>query len=303
MRVISASQLTIAELLPPEVSPERCRSTARIEIAGIVAELRTDIPKLAHAFHRHYIDHAAIERPDFIYYVAETFDGYALWSEHAEVYRWTHGSLPIDALVFLCDAVVPSAFIRFDRTLVSMHAAALSCYGKSIALAGHSTAGKTTTLLACAQSGMGVYSDERALMRNEILHPFLRRCTVREDSAKRLLDDGVSTTLTEILRAQKPFSFAQSFGRQAIAAPARLEAIFLLDGFGPLTSIERMDSAIAVSPIARWFDADGGGLRRIALLRALLQRIPCYRLVLGSPSDAAGTIRQFCESTDASAVL
>jgi len=291
VRVISAADLERAGEYRPAGYAARCSFHVRCRIAGITLELRTDVAELPEQFLRYYSDHRSDAAPDLRFYVCRDDRGYALWSDEAATYRWLDGELPPDALMFLTDACAMSSLVALDSSLVSMHAAAVEAGGKAAAILGNSTAGKTTTLLACARAGLRVYSDERALLRAGVVQPFLRRLSVRADGARRLLADADDDALARILGRDSQFTIVSAFGAHAIAAPQRLETLFILAGYAERPAIERAEPAAAVNAMMPWFDAAGNAFERIRAALDLAKSCRCYRLLLGTPAATAAAIR------------
>lgn len=290
MRVIRAEQLTRAGSDANRTLERHCLHTARCEIAGITLEFCTDMPDVARLFALRYADHPATREPDFRYYAATVRGGYAFWCGHAPTWRWAQGALPPDAIVFLADSVALSALLRFDDGLASMQAAAIEFNGIAGAIAGQSTAGKTTTLLACARRGMRIYSDERVLLRHSIVHPFLRRCSVRAAGARLLLADRDADRLADALRIAPELSLKTCFGSEAIAQPQKLRALFVIEGTGHCAGLELIDTAAALPSITRWFDTRGDMVDRVSRAIGILRGVRCYRLTLGTPDETAAAI-------------
>lgn len=290
MRVIRAEQLTRSGSDANTALERHCLHTARCEIAGITLEFCTDMPDVARIFALRYADHPATREPDFRYYAATVRGGYAFWCAHAPTWRWAQGALPPDAIVFLADSVALSAVLRFDDGLASMQAAAIEFNGIAGAIAGQSTTGKTTTLLACARRGMRVYSDERVLLRHSMVHPFLRRCSVRAAGARLLLADRDADRLADALRISPELSLKTCFGSEAIAEPRKLRALFVIEGTGHCAGLELIDTAAALPSITRWFDARGDMVDRVSRAIGILRGVRCYRLTLGSPDETAAAI-------------
>ncbi len=284
MRVIRAEQLTRSGDTSHAELARQCVYSARCEIAGVVMELRTDIAQVANLFGLRYADHAAEREPDFHYYVSTARAGYAFWSDHAPSWRWTQGALPADAIVFLADAVIVSAVIRYDSEIASIHAAALEYQGAAIAIAGNSNSAKTSAMLACVRRGMRVYSDERALIRGTTVYPFLRRSSVRAAGARLLLAD------RDAALDPPELSLKTCFGSEAVAEPQPLGALFVIAGSGGSATLEHIDAAAALPAITRWFDARGDLMDRVTRAIALLRRVHCFRLVLGTPDETAVAI-------------
>ena len=290
MRVIRAEQLTRAGSDANRALEKHCVHTARCEIAGLTMELCTDLPEVAELFALRYADHPATGEPDFRYYVATVRGGYAFWSAHAATWRWTQGALPADAIVFLADSVAMSALIRFDAELASMQACAVELEGLGAAIAGASTANKTTTLLACARRGMHVYSDERVLMRRNVVHPFLRRSSVRAAGARLLLADKDGDRAIDAVRTAPELSLRTYFGSDAIAEPRPLRALFVISATGHCAVLELIDTAAALPAVTRWFDSLGDMVDRVSRAIAMLRNVRCYRLTLGTPDETAAAI-------------
>jgi hypothetical protein len=284
MRVIRAEQLTRSGDASHAVLAEKCAHSARCEIAGIAMELRTDIPEVAHLFNLRYADHATVREPDFRYYVSTARSGYAFWSDQAPSWRWTQGTLPADAILFLADAVIVSAIVRYDAAIASIHAAALEYCDTAFAIAGNSSSAKTSAMMACARRGMRVYSDERALIRGDLVYPFLRRSSVRATGARLLLAD------REAPGEPPELSVTTYFGPDAIAEPRRFGALFVIAGSGNSASLEHIDSASALPAVTRWFDSRGDLMDRVTRAISLLRGVHCFRLTLGTPDETAVAI-------------
>lgn len=291
MRVIRAEQLTRAGSHANSTLEQHCTSTATCEIAGVTMQLCTDIPEVARLFALRYADHPARRKPDFRYYVATVRGGYTFWCAHASTWRWTQGALPADAVAFLADSVALGAIVRFDPALVSMQSACLELNGIAAALAGHSAAGKTTTLLACARRGMRIYSDERTVLRNTTAYPYLRRNSVRAAGARLLLaDPQAGSKRHDDVHSEPQLSIKTCFGADAIAEPRALRALFVIAGTGYCAALEAIDTATAMPSIMRWFDAHGDMVDRATRAISILNGIQCYKLTLGSPDETAAAM-------------
>lgn len=289
MRVIRAEQLTRSTEANAELE-SHCIYTTRCEIAGVTFEFRTDMPEVSHLFGMRYGDHRSSDEPDFRYYAATIRGGYAFWCAHAPSWRWSQGPLPPDAIVFLLDTVVLGALVRFDDRLASLQAAAIEYSGVAAAIAGTSTSGKTTTLLACARRGMRLYSDERAILRENVAHPFLRRTSIRAAGARLLISENERERAPETMRIAPELSVKMCFGPKAIAAPQPLGALFVLNGTGHCAALEAIDTATALPSVSRFFDSRGDMVDRVARAIVTLRQVKCYKLTLGTPDESAAAI-------------
>jgi hypothetical protein len=290
VRVIRAEQLIRAAGEVNASLERHCVHRASCEVAGVVMELCTDVPEVARLFALRYADHRPTHPPHFRYYVATVRGGYSFWCAHAPAWRWSQGPLPPDAVLFLTDAVAMAALVRFDEGLASMNAAGIEHAGVAAAIAGNSTAGKTTTLLACARRGIRLYSDERVVLREHVVHPFLRRCSVRASGARLLLAENDADRAADTLRTLPELSLRTCFGSAAIAEPRPLRALFVLNGTGHCAALEAIDTATALPSISRWFDTRGDMVDRVARAIGSLRGVKCYRLTLGSPDESAAAI-------------
>jgi hypothetical protein len=171
-----------------------------------------------------------------------------------------------------------------------MQAAAIEYSGIAAAIAGNSTTGKTTTLLACVRRGMRVFSDERTVLWENVVHPFLRRNSVRAGGARLLISDNERDRSPEKSRVVPELSLKTCFGEKAIAAPHALRALFVLNGTGHCAALEAIDTATALPSVSRWFDARGDMVDRVARAIVTLRHVKCYRLTLGSPDESAAAI-------------
>lgn len=298
MPLIRADQLR--EVKAPAGALESFAATAaastRVAIAGVVMELRSDSKALCDAFASRYRSHATQQPADFTYYVVSTKTRYVFWSNHSTVWEWSNGHLQTDGLLFLTDAVALSALVRFDAMLVSIHAAGIRDGERTAAIVGNATAGKTTTLLACARLGFQAYSDERTLSRNGVVYPFMRTCAVRSDGARRLLDDRATDALGRWLTrrgaSREELSIPDVFGAAACAAPAPLNAMFVIGGYAVNARVEPMETANALPPATRWLDTRGDHIDRIGRGLRLMRGVACFRLVLGTPAATAAVMRE-----------
>lgn len=289
MRVIRAEQLTRAGANANPALERHCTYTAECEIAGVTMQLCTDVADVARIFALRYADHPAERPADFRYFAATVRGGYAFWCAHAPTWRWTQGALPADAVAFLADSVALAAIVRFDPALVSMQAASVEFNGIAAALAGTPTAGKTATLLACARRGMRIYSDERTVLRNATVHPYLRRNSVRAAGTRLLLaDQGICKD--DVLLCEPQLSLKTFLGPGSIAQPQPLGALFVIGGTGYCAALEAIDTAAAMPAVMRWFDSHGDMVDRATRAIAILSGVQCYKLTLGSPDESAAAM-------------
>lgn len=289
MRVIRVEQLARTTGEANAKLQAHCRHAARIQIAGVTFEVCSDMREVAEMFSLRYAEHAGVDTPAFRYYVAAVRGGYAFWCGHASSWRWPHGALPADAVAFLADSVLIAALVRFDRQLSALHAAAIELGGASAMIAGGATSAKAATLIACARRGMGIYADERVIMRGITVHPLLRRSSVRAAGARLLLTERDEDGSTPHGVAPE-LSVRTFFGEAAPAYPRELRAVFVLGASNYCAGLEEIDAAAALPSVTRWFDARGDAVDRISRVINMLRAVQCFRLTLGSADENAAAI-------------
>jgi hypothetical protein len=243
----------------------------------------------AAGFAARYAEMLAPSRPRVVHYVVRTRRGYLFWSPGGQAWAWDQGLLSESAVVFLADATAIAALIRSSR-LVSFHAAAIRYRGIAAAIAGASTAGKTTTVIACGYRGMGIYSDERCVLREDLVVSFPRTLRVRIGTLGGLPNvgnrDAVNLPISLLL------------GPGAIPAPAPLRAMFLLSGFEPQPRVAPATWLDLAPDLLQSMDSKDQGVRRLVRLADVLREVRCFRLFLGAPDASASLIAETLAGLD-----
>jgi len=303
MRVIGPQDLQVISA-PPQALLERfsCAYELTVRIAGIAMQMRFDDAavrdKFAYRYRHHLCDEAAA-----IAYACAVYQGsHYFWSDRA-AWCWPNETLPLEAIVLFADATAMSTLVRSDPGLISFHAAAVGYGGAVAALIGDSTAGKTTTAVACARRGMQIYSDERLLMRHgTLVLPFLRAFNIRQHGAMLLGADGIADALGERLAAPavhgdwadlSPFEYLPHL---RVPKPRPLRAIFLLDGKAEQIKIAELDSLRASPRLLASIDCMAHArIDRAARVIALLRRLRVFSLTLGRPDATAAAIKSILQ--------
>lgn len=215
-------------------------------------------------------------------------------------YRWIHGPLTDRTTAFLADAIATDALLRAIPAEISMHAAALRYGDAAFAITGLSTAGKTTTAIACAATGCDLYSDERCIVTSAGVTAYPRTLNIRSGSLDLLRRDLPAGDVKQRLCAHpgtqwRDVAFADLFGARLPAQPAPLRAIFTIRGYAENAASRR------IPPLDMLADAKTGarsrarGVDRIRALLDVLSDASCFELVLGPPSQTARHIRSVLE--------
>jgi len=236
--------------------------------------------------------------PSLTLFVVERDDQTFFWVDPQSVWRWSGGPIDPHLVGFFADAVLHHEFTRLTPS-VSFHAAVLALDGACAALTGVTTAGKTTTAVACVRAGLRLYSDERCILQEGRVVPFLRRLTLRAGGRAMLrADEPADTDFGALLasweeheevavRASRLFGEGSQGG-----APLPLRWLFLMDGFGDTPAVTPTTALAAAPAILRSFSSGDSGLDRMALWLRELRGVEVYRLRLGRPAATANAIKE-----------
>jgi hypothetical protein len=262
--LIDAADLVPIDAATCERNAVRIARSVRLSIAGMPCCVNFGDAAAAEAFAARYADlegSARVpEREAFA--VHDDVLGPLFWSPGGTAYRWPHGPLPPDGTAFFADAVALTAFLtdRHDG-IVSLHAAAVGTAAGGAAIVADSNVGKTTTALACARTGLHLYSDERCLVdRSGRIHAFPRAVNVRDGGRQLLLHDVLAEAdvLAQRLRTHadaadwQDVRFADLFGGWRPPPPVPLRTVFLISGVAAEPRLERVRVIDAVKAAARW---------------------------------------------------
>jgi hypothetical protein len=188
-----------------------------------------------------------------------------------------------------------------DRPLRSRIAPA----GSAFAITGHSTAGKSTTAVACVAAGCELNSDERCIITPVGTLPFPRAINLRAGGIDVLIADlppGALRSRLELHRGQNwdGAHSAEIFYAMPLPAPAPLRAIFVLGGLAAEPSSRRI-SAVDMLPRAQFGATTAAtGIDRASAILCLLQSVACYELTLGTPCASARQILYVLATGDGS---
>lgn len=294
--LITAESLR-AETVPRELLDALAASAVRtvaLEVAGEPCAVHFDDAAAAGAFERRYADLHTTRVPAMhAYAVARAPGGALFWMAGGPAYRWPHGELSASAIAFLTDAVALTSLFRAHPDALSFHAAAVGDGDGVAALAGDSHAGKTTTALACARSGMELYTDERCVLSRGTVVPFPRAVSLRAGGAALLAADRPDDALGTLLRTRDAYDdlrVSELFAPWTPPAPAPLRAVFLISGAASAPALTPVTRTEVLRAAARWVHCPGDGLDAMARLLAALAGVPCHRLVLGTPGETARLI-------------
>jgi hypothetical protein len=275
----------------------RAQHAVTIAIDGRAISVSFDEALWAADFEARFAEMVCVQRGDLVHYVVRSDPGYHFWSPGGPAWVWDQGPLASTAVAFLAECTALATLIRSSPQLVSFHAAAIGRGGIAAAIAGHSSAGKSTTAIACARRAMGLYSDERCVLSNNRVVPFARTLHLRGGGLRLLAAEPVAEHGRNVSALPIPSDAAGAemristlFGVDAIPAPAPLRAVFLISGCEARPRAVRAEWFDLAPSLLQRMDSEDEGLARIGRLRETLRGASCYRLYLGSPDTTAALI-------------
>lgn len=278
---------------------KRAASGARFGVLGCGVDVHFERDGAASYLRKRYRD-LSCDGTHIHTYAACDESGITHFLHEGGAYRWPHGPLTDRSVAFLADAVATDALLRAIPAQVSMHAAALRYGDAAFAITGLSTAGKTTTAIACAAAGCDLYSDERCIVTSAGVAAYPRTLNIRSGALELLRRDLPSGEVKERLCAHpgsqwRDVAFADLFGVRPAAQPAPLRAIFTIRGYAANAASRR------IPPLEMLPDAKTGArssarvMDRIRALLDVLSDAACFELVLGPPSQTARHIQSVLE--------
>jgi len=276
--------------------------SVRLDLAGAIVEVRFDCPDAAQLYRRRYRHMLSDGRPGRIAYaVAQKPDEHFFWVEGGSAYRWRGSPLKPHAVAFFTDAVVGTTVFRSLENVVTLHAAAISDGFSAAAIIGSTTAGKTTTAIACARRGLALYSDEFCIVAPNGILPFPRSLSLRCAATEVLANDPVPSSAVDAwLRTHGccdgyDLGYDELFGTLERPAPRPLRTAFVLIGKGAQPSIREVSRVAMVAHAGPWAKLKASGFEAFETLLALFEGVACYEVVLGSPDATARAIRRTME--------
>ena len=307
--------ISVDGLIPVALSPaqraefqRRAAFTVDFGVAGAAASARFDDRRCAADFERRYRALATdADDPATTYAVSDDEQRTYFWSgDDGEAWMWAHQPLAPHDVAFLADVFATHELLSRIPHAVSLHAASLYRGGTAFALTGLSTAGKSTTALACAAIGAQLYSDERCVTTPAGTIAYPRALSVRAGGKQLLIETLPDCDLRRRLAAHPGanwpcIAYGELFGPQALPPPAPLRALFAIVGRDRTARVRRIEPAAMLAyaqPAAKTWSR---GVDRVAALLALCRSVACYELVLGTPVESARHVLDVVDALDAAA--
>jgi hypothetical protein len=295
---VSFDSLERARLSPDRIAAcaDLARHEVKIAVGRATVAVRFSRASAAAAFAERFADMLGDGEPFTVAYAVDLDDEALFWVSPERLFRWPR-AISDHLLVFFSDILAMQEYLTTSSD-VGFHSAVVASGPILVALVGRTTAGKTTTAIAAARSGFALYSDERCIIQDGRVVPFLRAITVREGGRAALLADAASATpidarLREMPeRGETPIRPSALLGSSAGGPPCRLAGMFMIEARDATPSVERCSLYDVLPELLKSMASADTGLARAARIGAELRGLPLYRLRLGSPSATVSAIER-----------
>ena len=246
---------------------------------------------------------AQVPNPIHVYALQST-NGARFWTESGSAWFYDHAVLTAHVIAFFAECVMTLRYFEVTAA-IGLHAAAVGARDRVCAVVGHSTAGKTTTAVACAALGMQLYSDERCVLAQGVLTSFRRSITLRP-AGRRLLRhdvDLVPLPLNALLERMANHDDEVVLPPSLLSAvpstsDARLVSLIVLSGYAEQPVLEKTDVYAVLPALLQSITCRDSGLDRIARVMHEMQGVAVYRMLLGQPGASALQIKRLVEDGD-----
>jgi hypothetical protein len=274
-----------------------------IEIGGVAVEARFEWPEAAAVYRRRYRHMLSTGAPRYFAHVAGWKAGEVyFWISGGATYVWLHSQVGANEVSFLMDAVVNTTVFNSTDGLIALHAGVVGDGASVAALVGTTTAGKSTTSIACARRGLDLYSDEFCLVTPRGVLPCPRSLNLREGGIELLARDSAPASPIDawLLRNRgadrENVGFDDLFGEPRIPEPRPLRLAFIVAGVGPHPQAMPITPARMLVHVEPWARMKARGIDAAGALLALLRDVASYELTLGKPDDTARLIGEMLAS-------
>jgi hypothetical protein len=281
-----------AELAPLAVHP------VGFTIAGVPVEVRFNVAGAADIYRRRYRHMLSEQAPAMTACAVARSSDAVFWACDGPLYSWDEGPVPDRIVAFFADAVATTTFLQSIDDLIALHAAAVTNGRSAAFIAGVSTAGKSTTAIACFRRGLQLYSDEFCLVRAGAVLPHPRAISVRREGSELLFADATPPSPVDAwLRANRGHDrenvgFDELFGTATWPQPRPLRVAFAAVAKERAPSVRSIAPAQMLAHTMPSARLKTRGLEAVAALLAVLQPLTCYELTLGPPDATAEIIAQ-----------
>ena len=176
------------------------------------------------------------------------------------------------------------------RGLYLIHASAIGRNGQAILFSARSGAGKTTTMLTCVQAGFQFYSDDATLLRQtgdgQIEVVSLLGCINVTEKTLEWFPELAPHTSEATSRTGKRLVMIHDTSPQHVAANGIVQAIIAPEvttqAHASIAPISKMSLFGELLPFSLDLHDTNAAKSHLEFLAKVLERVPCYRLNLGS---------------------
>lgn len=303
-RPVSFESLEQTQLSPQRAAQFAATAIYKVTLAVGLTTIAVCFSRLSAAadFAERFGDMLATREADLVVYAVDRRGEAYFWRSTDRARRWC-GPISNELLVFFADNVALHEHFATCGD-IGIHAAVIARASHCVAIVGPSTAGKTTTALAAARDGFALYSDERCIVANRRVVPFLRAITVRAGARCALLaddaPDGPVDAMLHALPAHGESSVRPRLlvGESCGGPPRPLDALFVIEGRDATPSVEPCSVYAMLPALLRSMVSRESGVERAVRLLAELRAVALFRLRLGTP---AATVREIERTLDETA--
>jgi len=307
VRSVSFESLDQTSLSPSQTVAYAARAVydVAIDVGRSTISVRFARASAAAIFAERFGDMLGNYPPSLVIYAVDLEGEAYFWLSPDRVRRWSERPND-DLLVFFADNVAMYEYLTTSMD-VGIHAAVISKRSRIVALVGDSTAGKTTTALAAARIGFALYSDERCILQNGQVVPFLRAITVRESGRSALLSavvpaSALDASLRELPdRGDNAIRPRSLLGERAGGPPRPLSAVFIIEGRAATPTVTACPLYAGLPALLRSMVSRDTGIERAARALVEFRDVPLYRLRLGTPHATARAIERVVDEAIAGA--
>ncbi len=282
----------IADLMASDACHQVCIAVGKLRVA-----IRCSRESHARALALRFGDLLASGPPDVSAHAVEADGKLYFWLTLERVFVYD-GRTNDEIFTFFADNVTMNEVLR-ERGYFGLHAAVVTNGLRAAAILGTTTAGKTTTAVACVRRGLRLSSDERCIFEDGLLVPFLRALTVRRGGREALLNDPQEGSPIDALLRRFPDGAevgtrpSTLFGDAGVATERRrLDLAFLIEGRAGLARAEPCDLYAVLPQLLAASVCAETDVERLARALHELRGVRCYRLTLGSPDATARLIEE-----------
>ena len=254
--------------------------SVRVDLAGTAVDVRFNDSEAARSYRSRYRHMLSAAIPQRVAYAVVAAPRVAFfWLEGGAIYRWDQSGVTSHVLAFLADAVVGTEIFTSSEDIVALHAATVGNGVGVAALVGSSTAGKTTTAIACARRQLSLYSDEYCVVAPGGVLPFPRSLSIRCAATEVLANEPVpSSSVDTWLRTHGccdgyDLGYDELFGSVARPKQLPLRIAFAIVGRSDKAEARRIAPRAMLEYVGPWAKLSSQGLARLQRLLVLLQDV------------------------------